>query len=131
MRKKPYGNSNSRSSISGTAILSSGPHGDRWRSPSFALVKRKKTIALAFLGAIILFVYGVIPTLQPAHFGRVYAAYGGIFIISSIVWCRIVDKKKPDRYEVIGSIVTVIGAMVYFILRDKTKNCYYFLVSAH
>ena len=77
-------------------------------------LREKKTIALAFLGAIILFVYGVIPTLQPAHFGRVYAAYGGIFIISSIVWGRIVDKKKPDRYEVIGSIVAVIGAMVIF-----------------
>ena len=57
-------------------------------------IREKKTIALAFLGAIILFVYGIIPTLQPAHFGRVYAAYGGIFIISSIVWGRIVDKKS-------------------------------------
>jgi small multidrug resistance family-3 protein len=48
-------------------------------------IREKKPIALALLGAIILFVYGIIPTLQPAHFGRVYAAYGGIFIISSIV----------------------------------------------
>jgi small multidrug resistance family-3 protein len=77
-------------------------------------VREKKTIALAFLGAIILFVYGIIPTLQPSHFGRVYAAYGGIFIISSIVWGRIVDKKKPDRYEVIGSVVAVIGAVIIF-----------------
>ena len=77
-------------------------------------IREKKTITLAFLGAIILFVYGIIPTLQPAHFGRVYAAYGGIFIISSIVWGRIVDKKKPDRYEVIGSVVAVIGAVIIF-----------------
>jgi small multidrug resistance family-3 protein len=77
-------------------------------------IREKKTIALALLGAIVLFVYGIIPTLQPAHFGRVYAAYGGIFIISSIVWGRIVDKKKPDRYEVIGSIVAVIGAVIIF-----------------
>ncbi len=77
-------------------------------------IREKKTIALALLGAIILFVYGIIPTLQPAQFGRVYAAYGGIFIISSIVWGRIVDKKKPDRYEVIGSVVAVIGAVVIF-----------------
>ena len=69
---------------------------------------------MALLGAITLFVYGILPTLQPAHFGRVYAAYGGIFIISSIVWGRIVDKKKPDRYEVIGSIVAVIGAVIIF-----------------
>src|ERR1044072_3262479 len=77
-------------------------------------IREKKPIALAFLGAIILFIYGIIPTFQPAHFGRVYAAYGGIFIISSIIWGRIVDKKKPDRYEIIGSIVVVIGAALIF-----------------
>jgi small multidrug resistance family-3 protein len=66
------------------------------------------------LGAIILFVYGIIPTLQPAHFGRVYAAYGGIFIISSIIWGRIIDKKTPDRYEIIGSVTAVIGAAIIF-----------------
>lgn len=77
-------------------------------------IREKKTIALALLGAITLFVYGILPTLQPAHFGRVYAAYGGIFIISSIVWGRIVDKKKPDRYEVIGSVVAIVGALVIF-----------------
>lgn len=77
-------------------------------------IREKKTIALALLGGIIMFVYGIIPTLQPAHFGRVYAAYGGIFIISSIVWGRIVDKKKPDRYEVIGSVIAVIGAAIIF-----------------
>jgi len=74
--------------------------------------KRKSTLAL--FGGIILFVYGIIPTLQPSHFGRVYAAYGGIFIISSIIWGRIIDKKKPDRYEIIGSVVAVIGAAIIF-----------------
>ena len=54
------------------------------------------------------------PTLQPAEFGRVYAAYGGIFIVSAIIWGRIVDKKKPDIYEIIGSTVAVIGALVIF-----------------
>jgi small multidrug resistance family-3 protein len=77
-------------------------------------LQEKKTIALGALGGIILFVYGIIPTLQPAEFGRVYAAYGGIFIVSAIIWGRIVDKKNPDRYEIIGSIVAVIGAIVVF-----------------
>jgi len=70
--------------------------------------------AFGLMTAIILFVYGIIPTLQPSEFGRVYAAYGGIFIVSAIVWGRIVDKKKPDRYEIIGSMVAVIGAIVIF-----------------
>ena len=77
-------------------------------------LREKKTIALGALGGIILFVYGIIPTLQPAEFGRVYAAYGGIFIVSTIIWGRIVDKKKPDRYEIIGSIVAVTGTLVIF-----------------
>ena len=77
--------------------------------------REKKTVALALIGAIILFVYGIIPTLQPSsNFGRIYAAYGGIFIASSIVWGRIMDKKKPDRYEIVGSIVAVIGAAIIF-----------------
>jgi small multidrug resistance family-3 protein len=52
--------------------------------------------------------------LQPAEFGRVYAAYGGIFIVSAIIWGRIVGKKKPDRYEIIGSIIAVAGAAIIF-----------------
>ena len=77
-------------------------------------IREKKTMALALLGGIILFVYGIIPTLQLANFGRVYAAYGGIFIISSLIWGRIVDKKQPDRYEIIGSFVAVCGAIIIF-----------------
>ena len=77
-------------------------------------LREKKTIILGALGGIILFVYGIIPTLQPAEFGRVYAAYGGIFIMAAIIWGRIIDKKKPDRYEIIGSIVAVVGAVIIF-----------------
>jgi small multidrug resistance family-3 protein len=77
-------------------------------------LREKKTIVLGALGGINLFVYGIISTLQPAEFGRVYAAYGGIFIVSAITWGRIVDKKKPDKFEIIGSMVAVIGALVIF-----------------
>ena len=77
-------------------------------------IKKKKKIVFAVVGGIILFTYGVIPTLQPSYFGRVYAAYGGFFIISSILWGMFVDKKKPDRYEIIGSMVAVFGAAIIF-----------------
>lgn len=63
-------------------------------------------------GGIVLFLYGILPTFQPAHFGRVYAAYGGVFIVSSIIWGMLVDKKKPDRYEVIGAAIALIGAAI-------------------
>ena len=77
-------------------------------------LKEKRTWLYGLIGGLILFVYGVIPTLQPAHFGRVYATYGGIFIISSIIWGFIVDKKIPDRYEIIGALVALLGALIIF-----------------
>ena len=58
---------------------------------------------------IILILYGVIPTLQPAHFGRVYAAYGGVFIVLSILWGWQVDKIAPDKFDIIGGFVALIG----------------------
>ena len=77
-------------------------------------IREKKGIFIGLMGGIVLFLYGIIPTLQPSHFGRIYAAYGGIFIISSIVWGMIVDKKKPDRFEIIGSLVAVCGTIIIF-----------------
>ena len=46
---------------------------------------------LGAMGGLLLFLYGVVPTLQPAHFGRVYAAYGGVFVVLSILWGWWVD----------------------------------------
>ena len=77
-------------------------------------LREKKAWGLGLLGGLILFIYGVIPTVQPAHFGRVYAAYGGIFIVSSIIWGTLVDKKTPDRHEIIGALVTLVGVFVIF-----------------
>jgi small multidrug resistance family-3 protein len=77
-------------------------------------LRERKGLLFGIIGGIILFIYGVIPTFQPAQFGRVYAAYGGIFIISSILWGMFIDRKKPDRYEVIGSVIAVMGAVIIF-----------------
>lgn len=77
-------------------------------------LRERKGLHFGIIGGIILFIYGVIPTFQPAQFGRVYAAYGGIFIISSILWGMFIDRKKPDRYEVIGSVIAVMGAVIIF-----------------
>jgi small multidrug resistance family-3 protein len=66
------------------------------------------------IGGLILFSYGIIPTFQPANFGRVYAAYGGIFIIASIMWGYWIDKKKPDKFEIIGSVIVLVGVAIMF-----------------
>ena len=58
---------------------------------------------------------GIIPTFQPeASFGKVYAAYGGVFIALSILWGWLVDGLRPDMYDIIGGLVCLVG--VYIIM---------------
>lgn len=66
----------------------------------------------ALCGAVVLILYGVIPTLQPAHFGRVYAAYGGIFIGLSLLWGWRIDRIKPDRFDLAGALIALVGVFV-------------------
>lgn len=77
-------------------------------------LREKKKITYGLIGGIILFVYGIIPTLQPSNFGRVYAAYGGIFVVMAIIWGLMIDKKRPDRYEIIGGTIVLMGAAIIF-----------------
>ena len=75
-------------------------------------LREGKNIWLAVVGAAVLVLYGVIPTLQPAHFGRVYAAYGGVFIALSILWGWRVDGISPDRFDMLGGVIALIGVAV-------------------
>ena len=65
------------------------------------------------VGGVVLFLYGVLPTLQvePA-FGRVYAAYGGIFVVLSILWGYWVDGWRPDRFDLAGAAIALVGVAV-------------------
>ena len=71
-----------------------------------------ESVWLGVLGGLILFLYGVIPTLQAASFGRVYAAYGGVFVVLSLVWGWQVDKTVPDRYDLIGAGISLLGVVI-------------------
>lgn len=64
------------------------------------------------IGACILILYGIIPTLQPASFGRVYAAYGGILIVLSILWGWRIDSVVPDKYDLIGGFIALVGVLI-------------------
>lgn len=67
---------------------------------------------VGLIGAFVLAGYGIIPTLQPANFGRVYAAYGGVFIVLSLLWGWRVDKVVPDRFDIIGGLVALVGVLI-------------------
>ena len=70
---------------------------------------------LAWIGAgvVSLGVYGFVATLQPdSHFGRILAAYGGVFVAGSLVWGMVADRYRPDRFDVIGAVLCLIGVGV-------------------
>lgn len=77
-------------------------------------IREKKKTTIGVIGGIILFAYGIIPTLQPSNFGRTYAAYGGIFVVMAIIWGLVVDKKRPDKFEIIGGFIVLLGALIIF-----------------
>ncbi|HPS88641.1 MAG TPA: YnfA family protein [Methanosarcina vacuolata] len=79
-------------------------------------LRENKRAVFGLLGGLTLAIYGIIPTFQPAHFGRVYAAYGGIFIVSSLIWGALIDKKNPDKYEIIGALIALAGVLIMFYI---------------
>ncbi|MCG8642155.1 MAG: YnfA family protein [Desulfobacterales bacterium] len=75
-------------------------------------LREGKPVGYAALGSLALVFYGVIHTFQPASFGRVYAAYGGVFIALSILWGWRVENIVPDRFDLIGGGLALAGVGV-------------------
>ena len=76
-------------------------------------IKEGRGVLWAAAGAVALAGYGAVAALQPdANFGRVLAAYGGVFIVGSLVWGIIFDGFRPDRYDIAGATVCLIGVVV-------------------
>lgn len=71
------------------------------RSPWFAVA-----------GAAVLFAYGFVHTLQPASYGRVQAAYSGFFIAMALVWGWQIDRVRPDRFDIVGAAIALIGVAI-------------------
>jgi small multidrug resistance family-3 protein len=76
---------------------------------------------LGVLGGFVLFAYGIVPTFQPSHFHRIYAAYGGIFIVMALLWGWVFQGIKPDVYDIIGAGISLVGVMIIFYMPRKSK----------
>ena len=64
-------------------------------------------------GVIALGLYGFVATLQPdAHFGRILAAYGGVFVAGSLIWGMVADGFRPDRWDVAGALTCLVGVAI-------------------
>ncbi|MGV9383300.1 YnfA family protein [Nonomuraea sp. NPDC003707] len=76
-------------------------------------VREQRGLVWAGAGVIALGLYGFVATLQPdAHFGRILAAYGGVFVAGSLLWGVVADGFRPDRWDVVGALVCLAGVLV-------------------
>jgi small multidrug resistance family-3 protein len=76
-------------------------------------VREGKPWWLALLGGLALFAYGFAASLQPdPHFGRILAAYGGVFVAGSLAWGVVFDGFRPDRWDLVGSSICLVGVVV-------------------
>jgi small multidrug resistance family-3 protein len=76
-------------------------------------VREHRGLLLVCAGMVALGAYGFVTTLQPdPHFGRILAAYGGVFVAGSLAWGVIVDGFRPDRYDLGGAAICLIGVAV-------------------
>jgi small multidrug resistance family-3 protein len=76
-------------------------------------VREHRGLLFVGAGVVALGAYGFVATLQPdSHFGRILAAYGGIFVAGSLGWAMLVDRFRPDRYDLIGALLCLAGVAV-------------------
>jgi small multidrug resistance family-3 protein len=76
-------------------------------------VREHRGLLWILAGVLALGAYGFVATLQPdAHFGRILAAYGGIFVVGSLVWGIVADGFRPDRFDIIGAAACLAGVAV-------------------
>ena len=76
-------------------------------------MREHRGLLLVLLGALALTAYGFVATFQPSpHFGRILAAYGGVFVAGSLTWGVVFDGFRPDRYDLLGATLCVVGVAV-------------------
>jgi len=75
-------------------------------------MKESKPLYFGIIGALILIAYGIVATWQTANSGGVYATYGGVFIVMALLWAWKVDGFKPDKFDIIGATLALIGVCI-------------------
>jgi small multidrug resistance family-3 protein len=76
-------------------------------------VREQRGLLWIGAGVVALGLYGFVATLQPeANFGRILAAYGGVFVAGSLAWGMVADGFRPDRFDYLGAAVCLLGVLV-------------------
>lgn len=63
------------------------------------------------VASLCLFAY-LLTLVESEHAGRAYAAYGGVYIVASLIWLRAAEDVRPDRWDVLGAFICLVGAAV-------------------
>ena len=77
-------------------------------------LKEEKSLWYGVLGFFLLALYGVVATLQPSNFAKVYATYGGFFIVLSLLWAYKFDNYSPTKYDIAGAFIALLGVCIIF-----------------
>lgn len=77
-------------------------------------LREEKPLWYSIFGGVVLIAYGVVATLQEANFAKVYATYGGFFIVLSLVWAFLFDKYIPTKYDIIGASIALVGVCIIY-----------------
>lgn len=76
-------------------------------------VREHRGVLWVGLGVISLGLYGFVATFQPdPNFGRILAAYGGVFVAGSLAWGMVLDGFRPDRWDITGALLCLAGVAV-------------------
>ena len=75
-------------------------------------LREGRTLLHGLTGAIMLALFGVVLTFVPAYFGRAYAAYGGVFVVLSVLWSWAIDGRMPDSMDTLGAAIVLLGVGV-------------------
>ena len=77
-------------------------------------LREDKSYWYGVAGAVIMVLYGVIATFQASNFGRVYATYGGFFVVMSLLWAYKFDNYSPDKYDIVGAFIVLVGVCIIY-----------------
>jgi len=79
----------------------------------WAWLRQGQSILWLVPGMLLLGLFAWLLTLSPSDYaGRSYAAYGGVYIVSSLLWLWLFEGQRPDIWDVIGCALALVGALV-------------------
>ena len=82
----------------------------------WAWLRLDRSVYWVLPGLVSLTVFALLLTrIESLFAGRAFAAYGGVYIAASVLWLWVVEGQRPDRWDVVGSVICLIGAAIILL----------------